>query len=53
MIPNKEGLHDLAVTKLASLLRGIKSKHNGYLYCCVNHATNNMINLKLLVCERN
>ena len=33
MIPNGEGWHYLAVTKLSELLRGITSKNNGGFYC--------------------
>ena len=37
MIPNeeKEGSHSLAVKKLSTLLRGIKSKHHGD-FCCLS-----------------
>ena len=37
MIPKeeKEGWHYLAVKKLATLLRGIKSKHHGDFYCLI------------------
>ena len=33
MIPNREGWHYLAVTKLSALLKRITSKQDGNFYC--------------------
>ena len=38
MIPNREGLHYIAVRKLSASLKGIMSKHDSDFYClnCVH-----------------
>ena len=54
MIPNGEGRHYLAVTKLLALLRGITSKHHSDFYClnCVHSfATENKRESRKSICE--
>ena len=54
MIPNGEGWHYLAVTKLSALLRGITSKDHGDFYCLIclhSFATENKRESHKKLCE--
>ena len=50
MIPNGERWHYLAVKKLAALLRGITSKHDGNFYClnCRNNFLQQKTNINFI-----
>ena len=50
MIPNGERWHGLAVKKLAALLRGITSKHDGNFYClnCLNNFLQQKANMNFI-----